>query len=225
MLVWGGGYDHGGAYALGSAEDADGDGWAECAGDCNDDLASVFPGAEQVCDGLQNDCGAPIWPAVSATEIDDDGDGYVECEPWAAGTEAPALLGGGDCDDGDATVYPGAPEINDGQDNQCPGSAGHGVVDEISGTALFHSRRMFVWQGQQGATLYEAARSSHPTFPTGCLLQATPGTSWADNENPPAGGVFHYLVRALMPLAGSWGQDSAGNERVGVCSGGAAPGR
>lgn len=35
-----------------------------------------------------------------------------------------------DCDDTDNTVYPGAPEICDGQDNQCPGDGGYGQIDE-----------------------------------------------------------------------------------------------
>jgi hypothetical protein len=35
-----------------------------------------------------------------------------------------------DCDDGHATVYPGAPELCDGLDNQCSGDTGHGTIDE-----------------------------------------------------------------------------------------------
>ena len=44
---------------------------------------------------------------ASAADIDDDGDGYTPNE--------------GDCDDSDASVYPGAPEIADGVDNDCDG--------------------------------------------------------------------------------------------------------
>ncbi len=36
----------------------------------------------------------------------------------------------GDCDDSDETVYPNAPELCDGSDNQCPGDAGYGQIDE-----------------------------------------------------------------------------------------------
>ncbi len=52
---------------------------------------------------------------------DADGDGWPARAP--AGERA-------DCDDGRALVHPGAPEYCDGRDNQCPGDAGHGQVDE-----------------------------------------------------------------------------------------------
>ena len=53
--------------------------------------------------------GGPIARTVRAG-FDWDGDGYAR------------VLGGGDCDDGDATVYPGAPEVpGDGIDQNCVG--------------------------------------------------------------------------------------------------------
>ncbi len=61
MLVWGGFSDGlylntGGRYALGHSFDDDDDGYTECTGDCNDGNASIFPGAQELCDGLDNDC-------------------------------------------------------------------------------------------------------------------------------------------------------------------------
>ena len=43
--------------------------------DCNDNDATQFNGAPELCDGLDNDCNS----AVPGDEIDDDGDGHVEC--------------------------------------------------------------------------------------------------------------------------------------------------
>ena len=77
--------------------DHDGDGYVECSfttgvswrgnvvpqgeEDCDDTRATVYPGAVEICDGLFNNCGAINYSATSAPsdEIDDDGDGYVEC--------------------------------------------------------------------------------------------------------------------------------------------------
>ena len=87
-----------------AATDADGDGFdTVCDGDCDDNNASIWPGAPELCDGLDNDCDG----VVPGTEIDNDGDGVVECN--------------GDCDDANTTVYPGAPELCDGLDNDCNG--------------------------------------------------------------------------------------------------------
>jgi hypothetical protein len=36
--------------------------------DCDDSRSAVHPGAPQVCDGFNNDCSAPGWPAVSSDE-------------------------------------------------------------------------------------------------------------------------------------------------------------
>ncbi|MCP3980573.1 MAG: hypothetical protein GY716_14820 [bacterium] len=48
--------------------------------DCDDSDASVYPGAPEVCDGVNNDCHDPFWPELTGTgEEDDDGDGVPAC--------------------------------------------------------------------------------------------------------------------------------------------------
>ena len=70
--------------------------------DCNDDDATVFPEAPELCDGIENACGV----ALDAVEIDDDGDGYVDCEIDVDGWDGEAsVVGGDDCSDSDGTVH------------------------------------------------------------------------------------------------------------------------
>ncbi len=68
--------------------DADNDGYqaASCnpspatgGGDCNDADAAVRPNGPEVCDGKNNNCTDPNWPALPASEQDPDGDGVRTC--------------------------------------------------------------------------------------------------------------------------------------------------
>jgi len=87
--------------------DDDGDGWSENGGDCDDADPAVFPGADELVDGVDQDCDHFV---DDETEIwDDDGDGWTEVA--------------GDCDDGNPWVRPGASELVDGVDQDCDGVA------------------------------------------------------------------------------------------------------
>lgn len=90
--------------------DLDGDGYSESQSDCNDNDASVFPGAVEICqDGIDQDCdGSDLICPVDPNESDDDDDGFSEAQ--------------GDCMDYDPAVFPGAEEIcEDGIDQNCDG--------------------------------------------------------------------------------------------------------
>lgn len=97
-------------------KDRDEDGFedAECGGtDCNDKNAQIFPGNnEKICNGLDDDCDSMT---TDTPDIDGDSDGIYICL---------------DCNDTEPDIYPNAPEICDGKDNQCPGNIGFGFVDE-----------------------------------------------------------------------------------------------
>ena len=111
-------------------------------------------------------------------------------------------------------------ETNDGRDNQCPSDPGYGIADEISGALAFNNPAdpgEISWPAQIAATVYEVVRSTGPDFPPACADQITQIPSWSDPEVPAQGGAFFYLVRPIGPNVGSWGQDSSGAERVGLC--------
>ncbi len=97
-----------------SAGDVDGDGFTTEEGDCNDQDSSVYPDAEEVCDGKDNDCNG-----IVDDPFDVDQDGWSSCN--------------GDCDDDDPDIYPNAEEICDGIDNDCDDEIDEGLDDDHDG--------------------------------------------------------------------------------------------
>jgi hypothetical protein len=144
--------------------DADGDGHGDAAStvdacaapvgtvasadDCDDTDAIVFPGSvercdaadrDEDCDGASDDADDAVDPdSYGGWYADEDGDGYgdpaviVAACDGGAGASADAT----DCDDDDAHVFPGAPERENGLDDDCDGEVdfydpdGDGLSDE-----------------------------------------------------------------------------------------------
>ncbi len=105
-------------------------GYTDTTGDCDDADADVFPGAIERCDGIDNDCdeGADEVSAVDAATwfVDRDGDGHAGALTRVACTQpSNGLATSDDCDDGDAAVFPGAPEVCNDTDDDC-----NGLVDD-----------------------------------------------------------------------------------------------
>jgi len=109
-------------------EDYDGDGYAACE-DCDDADAGVNPAATESCDGVDNDCDGtvdePDAAGAATWYLDADGDGYGDLAATTTACAAPSgyVALGTDCDDGDATIHPGATEdCSDPVDRNCDGS-------------------------------------------------------------------------------------------------------
>ena len=113
--------------------DADGDGY-DAEDDCDDADPLVFPGAEEVCDGVDNDCSGAIDddPTDGSWFFEDaDGDGYGNAAETALACAADEgwTSDDTDCDDTDATANPGVVEVGcDGVDNDCDGSTDVNLV-------------------------------------------------------------------------------------------------
>ena len=117
-------------------DDADGDGAPACQ-DCDDDDAAVNPDAAEVCDGADNDCDGQV--DVDATDArrfhgDADADGFGGSTFEALACEPPAgfVDNADDCDDLDASSFPGGTETCDDADNDCDGT-----VDEDVQTTFY----------------------------------------------------------------------------------------
>ncbi len=106
--------------------DADGDGVTKLT-DCDDERDDVYPGADEVCDRVDNDCDGLVDdddPAVTSPPtwfLDADTDGVGGTSMTACVQPPGTATTGGDCDDRDATSFPGAEEVCDGSDNDCDG--------------------------------------------------------------------------------------------------------
>ena len=129
----------GGRYGL-WMKDTDLDGFANIF-DCDDNDPDVNPGVQELCDNKDNDCNGLVDDGIQSVWYpDDDGDGQgaasvppvYSCDiqiGYVASTDGTAI--NTDCDDTNPLTFRGAPEICDGEDNDCNREVDDGLDFQI----------------------------------------------------------------------------------------------
>jgi len=104
--------------------------------DCNDNNRNINPGAEEACNGIDDDCGGEtdeyVCPTISYY-CDNDLDTYfastaLSCNSYNCVPRSCRATAGTDCNDASNAIKPGVAEQCDGVDNNCDGQTDEGGV-------------------------------------------------------------------------------------------------
>jgi len=104
--------------------------------DCDDTDGAVYPGADEYCNLIDDNCDGTV-DEDSALDVQDwyddaDSDDYGDALGSANTScygDSGQVADSSDCDDAEATTYPGADEYCDDVDNDCDGTVDNDAVD------------------------------------------------------------------------------------------------
>ena len=158
--------------------------------DCNDSSAAIFPGATELCNGLDDDCDGAVDPSSSldalAWYVDADGDSYGDAAAPTSACDEPAghVADASDCDDTDASVSPAGIETCNGVDDDCDG-----VIDPDT---AFDSQ---TWYADSDADAYGDAAVSlmDCAQPSGYCADSTDCDDAREDINPGATEICDAL--------------------------------
>ncbi|MBK9639425.1 MAG: putative metal-binding motif-containing protein [Bacteroidetes bacterium] len=101
--------------------------------DCNDANAAINPSANEVCDGIDNDCDGSTDEGLTFLTyyVDADNDGYGDASATGVSSCNPivgSVTNNGDCNDNNAAINPAALEVCNGIDDNCNGLSDDGLT-------------------------------------------------------------------------------------------------
>ena len=160
-----------------SLPDADGDG-LDGGSDCDDCDPGVWVGADELCDGVDNDCDEVVDEVTSPNArdyyADRDGDGYgdVNASIKACGQPEGYVERAGDCDDDNFLQSPALPELCDGVDNDCDGQVDIAPINGV------------LWGLDRDGDGVASATTAFTCEPPGPRWIEASGTTDLDDTNP-----------------------------------------
>ena len=106
-------------------------GYVASSGDCDDADADVSPVQSEICNGIDDNCDGiidndPIDGLIYYADTDGDGFGNAAITQVACSQPSGYVSVAGDCNDADASVYPGATDVCNGLDDNC-----NTIIDDV----------------------------------------------------------------------------------------------
>lgn len=103
--------------------------------DCNDLNADINPSAEDICNGIDDNCNGTFEEDATYVtyylDADDDDFGDVTVDSSSCSVLTGYVVNGLDCDDSNDEIYPGAEEVLNGKDDNCNGFIDEGLAIEL----------------------------------------------------------------------------------------------
>lgn len=207
------------------APDGDGDGADVCGfgnpynpdalpTDCDDNNTNRAPNLNEICDLVDNDCDVTVDEgfATSTYFRDSDGDGVgTSADTRAACTVPPGYVStSGDCNDTNATVFPGAAELcADNLDNDCDtltDQADTPCSGLLTANLRFQagSKTTMTWNTAPSANEYAVYRGSidakgmRGNYDHRNLASELSGATAQDTQVPAPSQAFYYLATGLQ---------------------------